>query len=460
MNAFVASELDIHGNVVSRRVVNSDRICSMSVESASPSIARVFMKNGDVFRFPVEGRLKDLIEGKWPPPIPPKPYDAEIEYLESTGTQYIDTGVYLQSSDTVSMRADAPFAINEALWSARNLGEYPWVTFTLFRLGGTDQTIGRFDYGKYTKESTDINTEFDFSEWSGVHEYKAVANKLYIDDILYATGKADQFTTGGPVRLLASESTRNFGDIVNFFHGKVYGFRGIRNGTTVMDLIPVRVGSVGYLYDKVSGQLFGNAGTGEFVIGPDVVDPPPTPYDAEVEYVEGTGTQYVDTGLDYFPEYEIGAVVPDAVGNNTLGIDQSWKLGRHSAAEPVWRASINGVNHPTTVSCGTYADMSYHGAIFKCNSDTLTVLPNQYAEGTMVLFSTGAALPLAYPLRLYYCRLFDQNGVLIRDYTPVRVGAVGYLYDRANPTGGPLGNGLYGSATDTPLIAGPDVVAT
>lgn len=68
MNAFVASELDIHGNVVSRRVVNSDRICSISVESASPSVARVFMKNGDVFRFPVEGKLKDLIEGKWPPP--------------------------------------------------------------------------------------------------------------------------------------------------------------------------------------------------------------------------------------------------------------------------------------------------------------------------------------------------------------------------------------------------------
>lgn len=34
--------------------------------------------------------------------------------------------------------------------------------------------------------------------------------------------------------------------------------------------------------------------------------------------------------------------------------------------------------------------------------------------------------------------------------------AVGYLYDRANPTGGPLGNGLYGSATATPLVAGPD----
>ena len=35
-------------------------------------------------------------------------------------------------------------------------------------------------------------------------------------------------------------------------------------------MIPVRKDGVGYMYDKISGQLFGNAaGTGAFVIGPD-----------------------------------------------------------------------------------------------------------------------------------------------------------------------------------------------
>ena len=37
----------------------------------------------------------------------------------------------------------------------------------------------------------------------------------------------------------------------------------------VRDFIPVRVVTVGYMYDRVSGQLFGNAGTGAFIIGPD-----------------------------------------------------------------------------------------------------------------------------------------------------------------------------------------------
>ena len=62
----------------------------------------------------------------------------------------------------------------------------------------------------------------------------------------------------------------------------------VSNGTNVADFIPVRVGSVGYMYDRVSGKLFGNAGTGDFVLGPDVVP---------VEYIESTGTQWIDTGI-------------------------------------------------------------------------------------------------------------------------------------------------------------------
>jgi hypothetical protein len=33
--------------------------------------------------------------------------------------------------------------------------------------------------------------------------------------------------------------------------------------------VPVKDNGVGYMYDKVSGQLFGNAGTGSFILGND-----------------------------------------------------------------------------------------------------------------------------------------------------------------------------------------------
>ena len=40
--------------------------------------------------------------------------------------------------------------------------------------------------------------------------------------------------------------------------------------TLVLNLIPVRIGNVGYMYDKISGQFFGNSGSGSFALGPDL----------------------------------------------------------------------------------------------------------------------------------------------------------------------------------------------
>ena len=40
------------------------------------------------------------------------------------------------------------------------------------------------------------------------------------------------------------------------------------DGTDELDLIPVRVGQVGYMYDRISGELLGTS-VGSFVIGPD-----------------------------------------------------------------------------------------------------------------------------------------------------------------------------------------------
>ena len=40
--------------------------------------------------------------------------------------------------------------------------------------------------------------------------------------------------------------------------------------TLVRDYIPVRVGQVGYLYDKVNKTLYGNVGSGSFTYGNDI----------------------------------------------------------------------------------------------------------------------------------------------------------------------------------------------
>ena len=53
--------------------------------------------------------------------------------------------------------------------------------------------------------------------------------------------------------------------------GKIYEFTIYYGSELKLHLIPCRDGdNVGYMYDTVSGQMLGNAGTGAFVVGPDI----------------------------------------------------------------------------------------------------------------------------------------------------------------------------------------------
>ena len=50
----------------------------------------------------------------------------------------------------------------------------------------------------------------------------------------------------------------------------VYYLKWYKANKLILDLIPVRIGDEGFMYNKVDGTLFGNAGTGRFILGNDV----------------------------------------------------------------------------------------------------------------------------------------------------------------------------------------------
>lgn len=53
--------------------------------------------------------------------------------------------------------------------------------------------------------------------------------------------------------------------------GRIYWLHFYKNGELYFDLVPVRDESgIGYMYDLVSGELFGNNGTGSLIVGPDL----------------------------------------------------------------------------------------------------------------------------------------------------------------------------------------------
>lgn len=186
------------------------------------------------------------------------PYDAEIEYLESTGTQYIDTG-FKHNQDTRFV-AQMSFVKVKA-W------KYPFGSFggakdtnKLFCLETNDSGV----LGSYYRASksfgitAQVGTIYTIDFNKNVHRINNTTithtadyfASIYNDLIFGCTGYTD-IATGGDNK-------------VRFYYFKIYD-----NGVLVRDYIPVRVGQIGYMYDKVSGQLFGNAGTGDFILGPD-----------------------------------------------------------------------------------------------------------------------------------------------------------------------------------------------
>ena len=183
-----------------------------------------------------------------------KPYDAEIEYLESTGTQYLDTGIKLAS--TTKAVVDTAFTSGSVLGVIFPSNYSTWFCFT----SGTTSTV-RYYYGSVSN--------YDYTIDKTMRHVYGISKDFEIDgSVVYTSSNT---LTAGLLNLYAFGRVNN-GNPNDLLKGKIFSLKIYDNDILVRDFIPVRKGNVGYMYDRVSGQLFGNSGTGEFVLGPDLID--------------------------------------------------------------------------------------------------------------------------------------------------------------------------------------------
>ena len=186
------------------------------------------------------------------------PYDAEIEYLESSGTQWIDTSI-LPSKDlrTKIVQAFTGEFIqkNSTIFGSKGVGESRyWVNYD-----------GHFEigYGSFMPTEVIVHT-----------------NEVCTIDFNYIKDGSHYFSFNGiEYKTTGTPNTQYnivlFGRVVEnqvpiLFPQRIYKVQFIKNDLLIGDFIPVRLGQVGYMYNRVSKQLFGNSGTGEFILGPDV----------------------------------------------------------------------------------------------------------------------------------------------------------------------------------------------
>lgn len=196
-------------------------------------------------------------------PTPPLPYDSEVEYLESTGTQYIDTGI--------ECAGDCGFSIVGEMLVVTSDESYPVMA------------------GAQFSDWSDWLTIYEGSGSVAVGDDNAIIN-CRVNEVITAylnymdDGKIT-VETPAPYRSISYTSTNINANIYIFAAGtengeaclsksRVYSMAVSSGQNIVRDFIPVRFTneqavSEGAMYDRVSGQLFRNAGTGAFTVGPD-----------------------------------------------------------------------------------------------------------------------------------------------------------------------------------------------
>lgn len=193
------------------------------------------------------------------------PYDTEIEYLESTGTQYIDTEIIPSSGYKVLIEFLNPNYSSNSDKSESVFGQRTSSTstdaFSLFVNPAGIYPQYANDQKQVLNVGTNTNVKYIFEQSE---------NGTYLNNELIKNPNAYQFQGLYSIYLFAKNQANDNGKD-RPFTGQIFSFKLWNvNDILVRDFIPVRIGNTGYMYDKVSGQLFGNSGIGSFILGPDI----------------------------------------------------------------------------------------------------------------------------------------------------------------------------------------------
>ena len=189
-----------------------------------------------------------------------------LEYIETTGTQHIDTGLYPDRSfRVVETLSTTDSATDKMTFGVRNCG-YAFLCW-LGKYPGTKATPA---IGKSGNLSTKNTGKTSGETWT----LDMGPDGLYADGATLYT--AAQFASYTNTAARSSKTLLLFGlndsskiDTRKYV-GKCYSFQAYEGGTLVRDLVPARriADSVVGMFDRVNEVFYGNSGTGSFIAGP------------------------------------------------------------------------------------------------------------------------------------------------------------------------------------------------
>lgn len=176
----------------------------------------------------------------------------EVEYIESTGTQFINTGILMQDG----LEYEISFSTTQRSGSYSIAGDSgSWVGVFYLTNGPKYAICGKTGYGYYSSNST-----------TGIFHYKEPYYESTFNNVAVSSKNGDSYTYTGNLYLFKAYYYNQIPNL-KLYYAKVW-----INNTVAYDLIPCyrKSDNVVGMYDIINNVFYTNAGTGTFVKGPDI----------------------------------------------------------------------------------------------------------------------------------------------------------------------------------------------
>ncbi len=392
----------------------------------------------------------------------------EVEYLESTGTQYIDTGIVLNNGCVITLDfLMAESAVNRIVYGWRRKGAHT-NSYQAYITSNTSK-IRQIVIGRSSTDTYPQSFEYDVRNKVLID---SVDEQVLVNDTVIDCGA--NFNNGRAFDENGSSeyhpylfALNNAGRAVAISEDtRIYGYSVQYEGELLQSFVPCyrKIDKVAGMYDVVNGVFYTNAGTGKFNVGADVIV---LPADYQrVEYIGSAGREYIDLGIKGTENTKVDIAFQVTGSNNFLPFGARRDATRNAFA--IWGQSgtvgsnlrIGFDNTAGYTGSATTRD-KYHIIFGKEGAfvnDTNVWTPVNYRSfetpGTLLVFGyrpTPTSISLC-GMKLFTLKLWENN-VLTRDFIPCyrKIDNVAGLYDIANDV-------FYPNAGTGEFTVGPDII--
>lgn len=364
----------------------------------------------------------------------------QLKYISSSGSQYIEIPYKANSGLSVTMAVNSGYYSGTgALFGARDSSNAIGVYRT-----ATSDTSGYIQYGSCRRDFSNFPARTYTTPSCRVF----VSNtQMTVNDLVTYGGNGwrvnydispSAFETNLSLYLLAE----NYNGIARYKHSAELCSVIINN----YPLIPCMQASTGKpgLYDTYNGAFYASASDVDFTAGPAVTTSLPSTY-TQTDYVETTGTQYIDTG--YVPNSTTRVVLDfESTGADfgcLFGARTSSNSGDSKNTFGMWVQDATAFPHygdgvynqkPITKPVNTRLTIDMNGATTTIGDTSVTFDSATFDSGcnlTLFGMNTMGSIDSRRAVgKLYSCKIYSGS-TLMRDFVPcINPSGVAGLWDK------------------------------